>query len=87
MLPICACDDVPMTTGVNGDVSDQGPNGFQLAEGTDFTRPIFGSGNATVVSSLMRGFAGRVALVGVTSEPNHVLDRWTTIEVYGNIYT
>lgn len=59
---------------------------FLLIEGTDFTRPIFGSGNATVVSSLMRGFAGRVALVGVTSEPDHVLGQWTKIQMFGHRY-
>ncbi|MDF3362853.1 glycosyltransferase family 4 protein [Sulfitobacter sp. Ks41] len=59
---------------------------FLLIEGTDFTRPIYGSGNATVVSSIMRGFAGRVSLVGVTSEPSHVLGKWTTVEAFGNCY-
>lgn len=59
---------------------------FILIEGTDFTRPIFGSGNATTVSSLMRGFGSRAALVGVTSEPNHELGRWTNIEAFGNTY-
>ncbi|MCH2094419.1 MAG: glycosyltransferase family 4 protein [Rhodobacteraceae bacterium] len=62
------------------------PTTFLLIEGTDFTKPIFGSGNATVVSSLMRGFAGSIALVGVTSDPDHVLGHWTQIEMFGHQY-
>lgn len=58
---------------------------FLLIEGTDFTRPIFGSGNATVVSSIIRGFSGRVALVGCTSE-SHTLGQWIEIEVLGKTY-
>lgn len=58
---------------------------FLLIEGTDFTRPIYGSGNATVVSSLMRGFAGQISLVGITTDA-HEIGKWTEVEAFGKIY-
>lgn len=67
-----------METGIRRYTNDQ----FLLIEGTDFTRPIYGSGNAAVVSSALRYFGEAANIVGVTSE-NHPLGEWTSIEIDG----
>jgi len=53
---------------------------FLLIDAIDFTKPIFGSGGASVVSSVLRFFKGNVYLVGITSE-NHQLGVWSKITI------
>jgi glycosyltransferase involved in cell wall biosynthesis len=53
---------------------------FLLVDPVDFTRPIFGSGGASVIASAMNFFKGKAYLVGITSE-NQPLGIWSTIKV------
>lgn len=53
---------------------------FLLIDPIDFTKPIFGSGGASVIASAMGFFKDSAYLVGATSE-NHPLGVWSKIIV------
>jgi glycosyltransferase involved in cell wall biosynthesis len=55
-------------------------------EPTDFTSELYGSGGKAIASSAIRVVGNKLWLVGVSSNPKHVIGKWTTININNNIF-